>query len=148
METSFVERLEKRAKTMLPPGIVMCVECAADASGDPLLTALLEKIEQRGLRGEPLCREPCRTIVFEDRVLLLCEGCERMGRLPRFKGVGYGRTQAEAERNALYALTLPPGRPDPRPGHCLAVMRYGHGPVEEVRYACVFNRAAYLHGLP
>ena len=148
MDTSFVAELEKRAETMLPPGVVMCIECAGDVSGDRRLAALLEEIEEKGLRGEPLCAEPYETVVFSDRVLLRCGGCERMKELPRFAGIGRGRTEEEARGNALYALTLPPGRPDLRRGKSLCTMRFGQGPVEVVEYACAFNRAAYLHGLP
>ena len=148
MDTSFVEQLEARAKTMLPPGIVMCIECAGDVSGDRRLAALLEEIERRGVNGEPLCAEPCETVVFDDRVLLRCGGCGRMDELPRFAGVGRGQTEEQARRNALYALTLPPGKPDLRRGKPLSVMRYGEGPVEVTETACAFNRAAYLHGLP
>ncbi len=145
METSFVEALEKRAAVMLPPAVMMCIECAGDATGDPALLALLEEAEGRGLRGEPLCDEPYETVVFEDRVLLRCAGCARMASLPRFAGIGRGRDGDEARRNALYALTLPPGR---AAGGCLGVMRYGEGPAEVTEYACAFDRAAYLHGVP
>ena len=148
MDTSFVAALEKRAETMLPPGTVMCIECAGDVSGDRRLAALLEEIEEKGLRGEPLCAEPYETVVFSDRVLLRCGGCGRMDGLPRFAGIGRGQTEAQARRNALYALTLPPGKPDLRRGKPLCAMRFGQGPVEAVAYACAFNRAAYLHGVP
>lgn len=148
MDTSFVDALKKRAMTMLPPATVMCIECAGDASGDPKLIALLDEVERKGLSGIPLCGEPCEPIVFDDRVLLRCGGCARMGELPRFAGIGRGRDEAEARRNALYALTLPPDHPNARAGGCLAAMEYGSGPVVDVQYACAFNRAAYLHGLP
>ena len=147
MDTSFVDALEKRAKTMLPPAVVMCVECAGDATGDAKLIGLLEEIEKKGVDKEPLCDRPYEVIVFSDRVLLRCSGCGRMDALPRFKGIGRGRDEAEARKNALYALTLPPGRPV-LTGNTLSVMRFGKGPVEAEIYACVFNRAAYLHGLP
>lgn len=148
MDTSFVAALEKRAKTMLPPATVMRIECASDATGDPALTALLDEVEQKGLRGEDLCTEPCETVVFEDRVLLRCGGCERMDELPRFAGIGHGRDAAEARRNALFALTLSPDHPNAHRTGCLAAMEYGEGPVEDIRYACPINRAAYLRGLP
>ena len=147
MDTSFVVRLENRAKTMLPPAVVMCVECAGDASGDEKLIALLEEIEGKGVRGEALCPEGYDTIVFEDRVLLRCAGCARGKALPRFRGIGYGKSEAEARQNALYALTLPPGRPNTT-GPFLSEMRFGEGPHRAEETACVFNRAAYLHGLP
>ena len=147
MDTSFVARLEKRAKTMLPPAVVMCVECAGDASGDEKLIALLEEIEKKGVRGEELCSEAYETVAFEDRVLLRCSGCARGKALPRFRGIGYGKNEAEAKQNALYALTLSPGRPNAN-GPFLSEMRFGEGPYSAEETACVFNRAAYLHGLP
>ena len=148
MDTSFVEALEKRAKTMLPPATVMRIECAADATGDPKLAALLDEVEQAGLRGEPLCAAPCETVVFDDRVLLRCGGCARMDELPRFAGIGRGRDEAEALQNALFALTLSPDHPNAHRDGCLAAMACGDGPIERVLYACAINRAAYLHGLP
>lgn len=148
MDTSFVAALEKRAETMLPPAAVMRVECAADATGNQNLAALLDEIEQKGLRGEPLCPEPYETIVFADRVLLRCAGCPRMDALPRFAGIGRGADAAEARKNALYALTLSPDHPNAQRPGCLAAMQYGEGPIEDIQYACAFNRAAYLHGLP
>lgn len=148
MDTSFVDTLEKRAQTMLPPGIVMCIECACDVSGDRKLEALLEEIRQKGLRGEVLCPEPYQTVVFEDRILLRCSGCERMDKLPRFQGIGRGRDEDEARKNALYALTLSPGRPDLRRGKPLSIMRYGEGSAEASAVSCAFNRAAYLYNLP
>lgn len=148
MDTSFVAALEKRARTMLPPAAVMRIECAGDASGDPALIALLDEVEKKGLAGQDLCPEPYETIVFEDRVLLRCGGCERAKTLPRFAGIGRGRDAGEARRNALYALTLPSDHPNARLPGCLAANAFGDGPVEDVQYACAFNRAAYLHGLP
>lgn len=148
MDTSFVAALEKRAKTMLPPATVMRIECAGDAGGDPALIALLEEVEQKGLRGEDLCPEPYETVVFDDRVLLRCGGCGRMDALPRFAGIGRGRDEAEARQNALYALTLSPDHPNAQHAGCLAAMEYGEGPVEDIQYACAINRAAYLYWLP
>lgn len=144
MDTSFVEALEKRASTMLPPATVMLVECRADAAGDPALTELLEEIQQKGLRGEALCPEPCETVVFDDRVLLRCGGCPRMETLPRIAGIGYGHTQAEARRNALYALTLPLDHPNAKHPGCVAAQQYGKGAVRDVQLSCILNRAAYL----
>ena len=143
MDTTFVEALEKRARTMLPPATVMLIECAGDASGDPALERLLEEVEGRGLRGEALCEEPYETVVFHDRVLLRCGGCPRAETLPRIAGIGRGRDEAEARRNALYALTLPLDRPNARADGCIAAMRWGQGPREDVQYACILNRAAY-----
>lgn len=148
MDTSFVDALEKRAKTMLPPATVMKIECVSDATGDPALSALLAEIEQKGVNGEPLCEEPYEVIRFSDRILLRCGGCRRMKALPRFAGIGRGHDEAEARRNALYALTLSPDHPNARQSGCLAAMAYGDGSVEDIQYACAFNRAAYLHGLP
>ena len=147
METDIIEALENRAECMLPPAVMMYIECAGDATGDLTLLALLEEAEEKGLRGEPLCEEPHETVIFDDRVLLRCRGCARAALLPRFAGIGRGRDRDEARRNALYALTLPPDRTIHRKG-CLGAMRYGKGRCEEVRYACAFNRAAYLHGVP
>ena len=144
METSFVERLEKRARTMLPPATVMAVECAGDDTGDPALLRLLEEIQEKGLRGEPLCGEPWETVVFPDRVLLRCAGCPRQAELPRIAGIGRGRDREEARGNALYALTLPLDGPRVRRAGCFAAMEWGEGPVEEVAWACIFNRVAYM----
>ena len=143
MDSSFVRKLEDRARTMLPPATVMLVECRSDESGDPALTRLLEEIQQKGLRGEELCSEPYETVVFEDRVLLRCRGCPRMDSLPRVAGIGRGGTEEEAHRNALYALTIPLDRPTAKKDGCLAAQTWGSGPVEETLYACIFNRAAY-----
>ncbi len=143
MDTSFVEVLENRARTMLPPATVMLIECAGDASGDPGLAALLEEVQQKGLRGQDLCGEPYETVVFDDRVLLRCGGCERAKSLPRIAGIGRGETPAEARRNALYALTLPLDKPSVRMKGCIAAQHWGQGPVEDIQYACVINRVAY-----
>ena len=144
MDTSFVERLENRARTMLPAATVMLLECAGDASGDPALTALLSEIQGKGLRGEPLCPEPYDLVVFHDRVLLRCHGCPRQKDLPRLVGIGHGQTEEEARQNALYALTLPMDKRNTRPHRgCLATQSYGEGPVEIVETACIINRAAY-----
>lgn len=142
MDTSFVERLKKRAETMLPPATVMRIECAADG-GDKAMETLLAEVQQKGLRGELLCKEPCETIVFSDRVLLRCAGCEREKILPRIAGIGHGNTEAEARRNALYALTLPLDKPNTRLGGCVAAQTWGEGPVTDVQYACILNRVAY-----
>ncbi len=143
MDTSFVEALEARAKTMLPPATMMLLECAGDASGDPALIALLEEMEQKGLRGEPLCDRPFETVVFDDRVLLRCAGCDRAASLPKFAGRGYGQDAVQAHRNALYALTLPLDAPNARQKGCMAAQRYGEGPVQDVQYACIIDRVAY-----
>ena len=142
METSFVEALEKRAACMLPPATVMRIECLSDA-GDSAMTALLDEVERRGLRGEPLCAEPYETVVFDDRVLLRCAGCPRMETLPRIAGIGYGRDAEEARRNALYALTLPLDHPNAARKGCLAAQAWGEGPVRDVQFSCILNRAAY-----
>lgn len=143
MDTSFVERLKKRAATMLPAATVMLVECAGDASGDPKLTALLDEIQQKGLHDRPLCDEPCRAVVFDDRVLLRCGGCPRQKELPQVAGIGRGRTAGEARQNALYALTMPLNRTNARRKGCLAAQTYGEGPVEDVQQTCILNRVAY-----
>ncbi len=143
MDTSFVERLENRARTLLPPATVMLVECAGDASGDPRLISLLEEIEQKGLLGEELCSEPYEPVVFEDRVLLRCGGCPRASELPRIAGIGRGVDAAQARQNALYALTLPLDHPNARIAGCIAAQRWGEGECEDIQYACILNRAAY-----
>ena len=142
MDTSFVEVLRRRAETMLPPATVMRVECLAD-SGVPGMEALLEEIQGKGLRGEPLCEKPCRTLVYEDRVLLVCDGCERQKELPRICGIGYGHTKREAEENALYALTLPADKRNAGKRGCIVCHRYGEGKEKAERCTCVFNRVAY-----
>ncbi len=144
MDTSFVDALEKRARTLLPPATMMKIECAGDTTGDPALISLLEEVQGRGLRGELLCGEPCETIVFEDRVLLRCHGCARMDVLPRVAGVGLGADREEARRRALYALTIPLDEPGISLSGCLAAHVWGEGPVREVQYACILNRVAYL----
>ena len=142
METSFVERLITRARTMLPPATVMAIECAADG-GDKAMEPLLEEVQQKGLRGEDLCKETFETILFSDRVLLRCGGCERAKKLPKIAGIGRGQTKEEAQRNALYALTLPIDKPNTRKKGCFAAQVWGAGPIEDVQYACIFNRVAY-----
>ena len=127
---------------MLPPATVMRIECLSDA-GDAAMTALLDEVQDKGLRGEPLCTEPYETVVFDDRVLLRCGGCPRMDALPRVAGIGYGRDAEEARRNALYALTLPLDRPNAAWKGCLAAQAWGEGPVRDVQIACLLNRAAY-----
>jgi len=133
METSLVERLEKRARTMLPAETVMAVECAADA-GDRRMQALFEQILDCGLHGKDLCAQPYDVVAFDDRVLLRCAGCPRFATLPKIKGVGYGKTAEEARRNALYALTLPADK---------KARTWGEGPVRAVEVSCIFNRVAY-----
>ena len=142
MDTSFVERLKKRAETMLPPATVMKIECAADG-GDETMGPLLEDIQRKGLEGKPLCQEPCQAVVFADRVLLRCYGCAREKTLPRVAGIGYGKTEEEARENALYALTLPLDHPNARLSGCVAALAWGEGPVKDVQYACILNRVAY-----
>lgn len=144
MDTSFVERLENIARVMLPPATVMLIECAGDAGGDPALLALLEEVERKGLEGRPLCDRPYETVVFDDRVLLRCQGCRRAESLPRVAGIGYGDTPEQARRNALYALTLPLDKPNARRKGCIAAQTWGSGPVRDIQYACIINRAAYL----
>ena len=130
-----LRRLETRAQTMLPPAAVMKIECAADA-GVPGAEALLEHILARGAENRPLCEAPCETVVFDDRVLLRCAApCEKENGPFAVTARGRGHTREEAERNALYALTLPPDKK-----HRTA----GSGPMEVVVKSCVFNRAAYL----
>ena len=143
MDTSFVERLESRAQTMLPAATMMRLECAGDASGDPKLTALLAEMQEKGLRGESLCTEPYELIVFADRVLLRCHGCPRQHELPKIAGIGYGEAENEARQNALYALTLPLDKTNAHKNGCLAAQRYGSGPVKAVETACIINRVAY-----
>ena len=143
MDTSFVEALENRARTMLPPATVMLLECQADKSGDEVLTALLEELQQKGLRGESLCDEPYERVAFDDRVLLRCAGCAKEGALPRLGGVGRGDTPDEARRNALFALTLSMDKPSARLPGCMAAHVWGQGDVEDIQYACIINRVAY-----
>ena len=142
METSFVDVLKTRAESMLPPATVMRIECLSDA-GDAAMTALLDEVEDRGLRGEPLCDEPYETVVFDDRILLRCGGCPRMEELPHVAGIGFGRDAAEARRNALYALTLPLDHTNAAWDGCLAAQAWGEGPVRDVQIACILNRTAY-----
>ena len=144
MDTSFVERLKKRAGTMLPAATVMMVECAADSGGGPAMVALLEEIQQKGLKNEPLCTELYDVLVFDDRVLLRCRGCSRQDELPKVGGIGRGQTEEEAEHNAYYALTLPMDKAPIRHRRgCMAIQVYGEGPVEVMKTACIFNRVAY-----
>ena len=145
MEPSLIRRLESLAASMLPPAVMMCIECAADATGAPALSALLEEAQTAGLSGLPLCREPCETIVFDDRVLLRCGGCPRAAGMPHFTAVGRGRTHEEALRNALYALTLPPVSGRKERG-CLATMSWGEGPAEASVTSCPWIRCAWAHG--
>lgn len=142
MDTSFVERLKKRAGTMLPPATMMKIECAADG-GDKAMEALLAETQAKGLAGEALCGEPCRAVVFSDRVLLRCNGCPREKVLPRVAGIGYGHSTEEARENALYALTLPLDHPNASLSGCMAALAWGEGPVKDVQYACILNRVAY-----
>lgn len=133
MDRSFVEKLEKRARTMLPAETAMMVECRADG-GDRSCEALLNHILRCGLMEEELCPEPYETVVFADRVLLRCQGCSRMAALPKILGVGWGETEEEARKNALYALTLPLGREE---------RHWGKGSVRAEVQSCIFNRVAY-----
>lgn len=142
MDTSFVERLISRAQTMLHPATVMAVECAAD-NGDRAMEVLLAEVQQKGIRGEVLCEEPFETVLFSDRVLLRCGGCERAKSLPKIAGIGRGQTREEAYENALYALTLPIDKQNARKKGCFAAQTWGEGPVEDVQYACILNRVAY-----
>ena len=122
----------------------MRVECAAD-DGKPGMDALLEEILSRALADRPVCdRKPCHPIWFGDRVLLRCDGCERAAALPFVAGIGFGADRAEAERNALYALTLPMDRQDIRVRGALCARRFGAGPARAEVRSCVFNRTACL----
>ena len=143
MDTSFVDRLIYRAQTMLPAATVMCLECAADSKGDEALYGLLEEIQQKGLNGQPLCTQPWDSVVFDDRVLLRCHGCDRLDSLPKIAGIGRGKTQEQARQNALYALTLPMDRRNARRKGYIAAQSFGDGPVEVVETACIINRVAY-----
>lgn len=127
---------------MLPPATVMAIECAADG-GNKAMEPLLEEIQKKGIRGEDLCKEPFETIFYSDRVLLRCGGCERAKSLPKIAGIGRGQTKEEAQKNALYALTLPLDKPNAREKGCFAAQIWGEGPVEDVQYACILNRVAY-----
>ena len=143
MDTSFVDRLLRRAERWLPAATVMALECAGDESGDPALQALLEQIQSGALAERALCGEPYEPVVFDDRVLLRCAGCPRAAALPKIAGVGRGRTEQEARRNALYALTLPLDRYG-RPGEgLLAELSWGEGPVQVTEMSCVLDRVAY-----
>lgn len=142
MDTSFVERLTKRAETMLPPATMMKIECAADR-GETAMEALLEEAQGKGLRGEHLCEEPREPMVLEDRVLLRCNGCARGKSLPRIAGIGYGKTEEEARKNALYALTIPLDKDGVCRKGCLAAHEWGEGPIQDVQYACILNGIAY-----
>lgn len=133
MDRTFVERLEKRARCMLPAETAMLVECRADG-GDKACGALLEHIIACGLQGKELCPEPYETVVFDDRVLLRCGGCPKREDYPLITGLGRGHSREEAEKNALYALTLPVGS---------TLRRWGEGPVEARVESCILNRVAY-----
>ncbi len=133
MEQALAEKLEKRARCFLPAETAMLVECRADG-GDRLCGRLLEHIQRCGLREEELCAEPCERIDFDDRVLLRCGGCEKARAWPKLRGIGFGRTEEEAERNALYALTLPDGGEE---------RTWGRGPVRRELESCILNRVAY-----
>ena len=146
MTPAVIQKLESRAVSMLPPAVMMCIECAADASGDPSLSDLLEEAQRAGLSGRPLCDEPYETVVFDDRVLLRCGGCARAADMPCFRGIGRGDTPEQARQNALYALTLQPSAKSAR-GGVLSVMRYGSGPAEETVSSCPWIRCAYLQDM-
>ena len=133
MDRTIVERLEKRARTMLPAETAMMVECWAD-SGDRTCALLLKHIQHCAMFDEPLCTEPCRVLVYDDRVLLRCDGCDKGKTLPRIRGIGYGHSEKEAHQNALYALTLPISSDE---------REYGEGEYRAVEESCIFNRVAY-----
>lgn len=133
MDRTLVEKLEKRAQTLLPAETAMMVECWAD-EGDRMCAAVLKHIQRCGMFDEPLCEKPYRVIEYDDRVLLRCDGCDRMNALPKIRGVGYGETDAQAHENALYALTLPLPTDE---------REYGRGDHRAVEEACIYNRVAY-----
>ncbi len=133
MDKDLVEKLEARARTLLPAETAMMVECWAD-SGDRMCAAVLKHIQRCGMFDEPLCDKPYRVVELDDRVLLRCDGCERMSALPKIRGVGYGETEVEARQNALYALTLPISADE---------REYGHGDFRAVEESCIYNRVAY-----
>lgn len=133
MDGSFVDKLIRRARTMLPAETAMLVECRADG-GDRACQRLLEHIVCCGLEGKELCDEPFEAVVFEDRVLLRCSGCRKGRDYPVIIGVGRGQTREEAEQNALYALTVPVGS---------QTRRWGEGPEEARVESCILNRVAY-----
>ena len=133
MDRTLVEKLENRARTLLPAETAMMAECWAD-SGDRMCAAVLKHIQRCGMFDEPLCDQPYRLIPFDDRVLLRCQGCDKMNALPKIRGVGYGETEDEAHRNALYALTLPIPSDE---------REYGRGSIRAVEESCIYNRVAY-----
>jgi len=133
MDRSFAERLEKRAHTLLPAETAMMVECWAD-SGDRSCALLLKHIQRCAMFDEELCDEPCRAVVFDDRVILRCDGCDKAKHLPKIRGIGYGHSEAEAAQNAIYALTLPVSDDE---------REYGEGEFRAVEESCIFNRVAY-----
>ena len=133
MENSFAQKLERRARYLLPAETTMMVECWADG-GDRMCAALLRHIQTCGMMEEDLCPEPYETVIFDDRVLLRCAGCDRANAMPKIIGVGWGETEEEARQNALYALTLPEAREE---------KHWGEGPVRVQVSSCIFNRVAY-----
>ncbi len=133
MNEQLAEKLERRARCWLPAETTMLVECRADG-GDRLCAQLLDYIQRCGLEQRPLCAEPYERIEFADRVLLRCGGCAKGESLPKIRAVGFGKTAAEAERNALYALTLPDGGTE---------RRWGQGIFRREEESCIFNRVAY-----
>ena len=133
MDKALAEKLEKRARWLLPAETAMLVECRAD-SGERICELLLRHIQRCALMEEALCAEPYERIDFDDRVLLRCGGCEKARAWPKLRAVGYGATEAEAERNALYALTIPDGGEE---------RHWGHGPVRRELESCILNRVAY-----
>ena len=133
MDVKTAKALEERARTLLPAETAMWLECRAD-SGDRMSALLLRQVQHCGMFDEPLCEEPYRTVCFADRVLLRCEGCAKAASMPKIRGIGYGYTEEEAKKHALFALTLPV-MDDER--------EYGEGDIRMVEESCPFNRVAY-----
>lgn len=133
MEQALAEKLEKRARYLLPVETAMLVECRAD-SGERMCELLLRHIQTCGLMEEDLCSEPYERVDFEDRVLLRCRGCDKARAWPKIRAVGYGESSEEAEQNALYALTIPDGGEE---------RHWGRGPFRHEEESCILNRVAY-----
>lgn len=79
-----VERLCIRAMCMLPPEVVMLLECACDEEDNDAarahLTALYDNCIACGLQERPVCREPSRAILIAGGALAVEGGLEAAAR--------------------------------------------------------------------
>ena len=119
------EKLRAFAETALPPDVVMALECAEDETGDERLSVYGEQLRRAAMEKTPVYPGAVREFRFKDgerlTVLLLPEALKpavgsredaealirKLAESWCFIGIGFGKTSAKAEENAVKALAVP-----------------------------------------